>query len=235
MGISKSIGFLHRNPMLLVEHQKFSIHWFEFPGIIYDIMEESEAKSQDFPSGEISTQPTATMTMDTKDLEDDVEELMSLFSTKHGYSICPESGRIIVNVPEGMAIVQNSRIKQYYDVDSPFRGKAGVRLSSILPFSNLIALVPDKETSVTYQIPDISEEAHAYKQAMIASTLWVRTTSVYIYDMVEKTIVYEKDFNCNIDYIKISNSFIAVSNADRVVIFDYKKKLNRTIKKNEIL
>mgnify|MGYP000959161175 CR=1 FL=1 len=168
LGISKSIGFLQRKPMLLVEHQKFSIHWFEFPGIIYDIMEESEAKSQDFPSGEISTQPTATMTMDTKDLEDDVEELMSLFSTKHGYSICPESGRIIVNVPEGMAIVQNSRIKQYYDVDSPFRGKAGVRLSSILPFSNLIALVPDKETSVTYQIPDISEEAHAYKQERVS-------------------------------------------------------------------
>ncbi|MBS1890167.1 MAG: hypothetical protein JST59_02660 [Actinobacteria bacterium] len=78
------------------------------------------------------------------DLEDDFEELESLFTTKYGYSVCPETGRVIINVIEGMAIVENGRMKKYYEVDSPFRGKAGVRLSSVLPYSNLIAVVPDK-------------------------------------------------------------------------------------------
>jgi len=174
--------------------------------------------------------------MDTQELEDEVEELKSLFTTKYGYSLCPETGKVVVNVAEGMAIVENARMKKHYDFDSPFRGKAGVRLSCVLPFSNLIAVVPDKETSVTYQIPDISEEAQGYKQTMVATTLWVRPNTVYIYDVVENTIVYEKDFNCQIDYLKISGSFIAVSNAERVVIFDYRKKLQEgTVRKHEVL
>ncbi|MBS1890166.1 MAG: hypothetical protein JST59_02655 [Actinobacteria bacterium] len=75
----------------------------------------------------------------------------------------------------------------------------------------------------------MSGETQGYKQAMVPTTLWIRPNTVYIYDLVEKTIVYEKDFNCQIDYLKISNNFIAVSNAERVVIFHYKKELKKGV------
>lgn len=194
-----------------------------------------EPEQKGTPSEEATCQPSATISVDMHEMEDEFEELKSLFGEKYGYCICPETGRVVVNVPQGVAVVENGKMKRYYDSDSPFRGKAGVKLSSVLPFSNLIAVVPDKE-AVTYQIPDISEEAQGLKQTFKAMTLLVRPTTVYIYDMVERTIVYEKDFNCQIDYLKISNSFIAISNAERVVIFDYKKKQKEgPARKNEVL
>jgi hypothetical protein len=115
-------------------------------------------------------------------------------------------------------------MKKYYGEDGPFRGKAGVKLSSILPYSNLIALVPDKEAIVTYQVPDLAGESLGY--GLTIATLHIHPFAVYIYDLIENSIIYEKNFNCCIDYLKISNRFIAVSNSERVVIFNYKKKLS---------
>lgn len=89
-------------------------------------------------------------------IEDDIVDLESLFSKVNSYFICHATGRIVVSLPEGLAIVDNNVIQKYYEGDSPFRGKTGVKLSCMLPYSQIIAVVPEEIANVTYVVPDTS-------------------------------------------------------------------------------
>lgn len=60
---------------------------------------------------------------------------------------------------------------------------------------------------------------------MTTRTVSVNPFTVYVYDLSVKMVIYQKDFNCQIDYLKITNNYIAVGNAKRVVFLDYRKNL----------
>lgn len=80
--------------------------------------------------------------------------------------------------------------------------------------------MPESTASV---VPDAKEG----KLLITARTVTVNPFTVYVYDLSSKSHIYQKDFNSEIESLKITKSYIAVGNSKRVVFLDYRKDLQR--------
>lgn len=70
------------------------------------------------------------------------------------------------------------------------------------------------------------------KSFVLARTVPINPFTVYVYDLSSKTLIYQKDFNCQIDYVRITQKYLAVGNAKRVVFLDYRKNLESNSRGN---